>query len=296
MISPHYVVTGSRGQLGRCLVRSIGSHADRQLEAAWSHDELDIADERAVVRTFGGLSEGVTVINAAAFTAVDRCEEETETAYRANRDGPGVLARACRERGYGFAHVSTDYVFDGTSEVPYAESASTRPLSVYGNSKLGGEERVRGISSDFLVVRSSWVFGPGKNFVEAILRQARMRREGRDTTPLRVVDDQTGTPTYAEDLAVGLLRLIEGGAAGLVHLANAGAATWWQFAREILDLSGYSELSIDRAATLDLGLPAARPAHSLLDCSRAAKLGVGLRSWQEALAAYLASDDRGHDE
>ena len=287
-----YVVTGSEGQLGRSLVRCLVADSEKELETACSHGELDIADEDAVFRTFEALAAPVTVINAAAMTAVDRCESEAETAYRVNREGPGVLARACLERGYGFAHVSTDYVFDGRSKQPYRESAPTAPQSVYGRSKLEGEEQVRGTSPDFLVIRASWLFGPGQNFVAAILRQAGQRKEDADNTPLRVVDDQRGTPTYTADLAAGLLQLIELNAAGLFHLSNTGSATWWDFARAILDQSGYGELAVEAVATEDLDLPAPRPASSLLDCSRASALGVELRPWQEGLAAYLASADR----
>jgi len=140
-----------------------------------------------------------------------------------------------------------------------------------------------------LVVRTSWVFGPGRNFVGAILRQARLRRSGEARGPLSVVDDQRGCPTYAADLAEGLCALRAAGAQGLYHLCNAGPITWWDFARAILDETGHGDLQIERARTADLSLPAPRPAYSVLDCSRAAALGVRLRGWREALIDYLAS-------
>jgi dTDP-4-dehydrorhamnose reductase len=142
-----------------------------------------------------------------------------------------------------------------------------------------------------LVVRTSWVFGRGRNFIAAILAQAEERRRKGDATPLRVVDDQRGRPTYAVDLAAGLLGLVEGGARGLYHLANRGEATWWELARASLDEAGFGDLAIDRIRTQDLRLPAPRPAYSVLDCSKAEGLGVDLRGWREALLAYLRSPD-----
>jgi dTDP-4-dehydrorhamnose reductase len=146
-------------------------------------------------------------------------------------------------------------------------------------------------SPQHLVVRSSWIFGPGRNFVRAVLAQAEKRRSGEQGGPLRVVDDQRGSPTSAQDLAEGICALVERGARGLLHLANAGEASWWDLARTALDGAGYADLGIERIATAELGLPAERPRYSVLDVSRAARLGVALRPWREALAAYLASPD-----
>jgi dTDP-4-dehydrorhamnose reductase len=148
---------------------------------------------------------------------------------------------------------------------------------------------VLGASPGFLVARTSWVFGEGRNFVAAVLGQAGARRSGQASGPLRVVDDQRGRPTYAVDLAGGLLGLLEAGAQGLYHVANEGVASWWDLARAALDESGFSGIGIERIATRDLDLPAPRPAWSVLDCSKAEALGVRLRSWREALRAYLAS-------
>jgi len=289
-VKPRFLVLGSEGQLGRCLVRALQD--DRSLVGAYSHGELDIADKSAVRDCLRQVSSPCTVVNAAAFTAVDRCETEVEMAYRVNRDAVEFVAQACLDSGLRLIHISTDYVFDGDSESPYAEDAAICPRSVYGKSKQAGEEIVLGASEDFLVVRSSWIFGPGRNFVEAILAQAGARRADGDTSPLRVVDDQLGSPTYAADLAAGLLDLHDKGGRGLYHLANRGVASWWDFARAILDQAGEGALRIERVATASLDLPAPRPANSVLACERAEALGVVLRPWPEALAAYLSSPDR----
>ena len=204
------MVTGSRGQLGRCLVRALSepsTAAGDELVAAFSHAELDIADAGAVARALASLPGGApeVLVNAAAYNQVDRCESDgRDEAFRVNGLGPGVLARACEAAGARLVHVSTDYVLDGDGTAPIPENATPAPHTVYGHSKLLGETRVREASSTALVVRTSWVFGPGKNFVGAILRQARLRRTGEASGPLRVVDDQHGCPTYAADLAAGI--------------------------------------------------------------------------------------------
>jgi dTDP-4-dehydrorhamnose reductase len=230
------------------------------------------------------------VVNAAAFTHVDRCETERESAHGANAVGPGVLAEACAAVGSTLAHVSTDYVFAGDSQTPYREDDEPAPATAYGETKLEGERRVLAVSGDSLVVRTSWVFGQGRNFIAAILNQARARRDGAASGPLAVVDDQHGRPTYAEDLAAAIIALLEGGAGGVYHVSNAGVATWWDLARRTLDLAGFPDLAINRIRTEDLDLPARRPRWSVLECSKAEAEGVRLRIWQEALRAYLESD------
>jgi len=289
-----WIVTGSRGQLGRCLVRSLRADAQQELVCELSHEQLDIGSPDAVARFFGGLgrSPADVLVNAAAFTAVDRCESETELAFRSNASGPGLIAAGCRGAGVRMVHVSTDYVFDGRAQRPYREQDAPAPRTAYGRSKLAGEKAVLETCSDSLVVRTSWVFGPGRNFVGAILRQAKLRRRGEISGPLRVVDDQIGCPTSAADLAEGIRQLAARSSAhGIFHLCNEGAVSWWDFARAILDLSGYADLDIERIPSSSLDLPAERPAYSVLDCGRADGLGVHLRPWREALASYLESPD-----
>ncbi len=285
------MVTGCRGQLGRALVERLTAAPGEDLVSASDLPERDVSEPAAVERLFAELPEAPDVLlNAAAFTAVDRCETEPDSARRANAEGPGLLAAACRRAGCRMVHVSTDYVFAGDASRPYREDDPPDPKSAYGRSKLEGERRVLEASPEFLVVRTSWLFGAGRNFVAAVLAQARARRSGQASGPLRVVDDQQGRPTYAVDLAGGLLELLERRAHGLYHLANGGVASWWNLARAALDEAGFTELTIERIATADLDLPAPRPAWSVLDCSKSEALGVRLRSWREALVAYFRSE------
>lgn len=288
-----WIVTGSQGQLGRCLVRQLEADPRVQDVVALARADLDLSDADAVSRSIERwvLGGGDVVANAAAYTAVDACETDEAVALAANAAGPEQLASASAASGARFIHVSTDYVFKGDANAPYLEDAATGPNTAYGRTKLAGEERVLAANPEAIVARTSWVYGPGKNFVAAILRQAGLRRSGEVVGPLRVVDDQTGCPTYAADLATGLRQLVGSGATGLVHLCNRGAITWWDFARAILDETGHEDLEIDRAKTAELNLPAQRPAFSVLDGARAASLGVNLRPWREALVAYLGSED-----
>jgi len=289
----HWVITGCRGQLGYALGRQLAKEPGCEVLADVDLPEVDISDPKAVGRLLDGLDPAPDfLVNAAAFTHVDRCEREPEAAWRSNALAPGVLAEACARVGCRLVHVSTDYVFAGDADRPYREEDTPAPRCVYGRTKLEGEERVRAVSEDFLVVRTSWVYGRGRNFLAAILAQAEAHRRGEASGPLRVVDDQRGRPTYAEDLAAGLRGLLERGAHGLYHLAGGGeATTWWDLARACLDAGGFEDLVVDRARTEDLNLPAARPAWSVLDCSKAEARGVRLRSWRDALAAYLEAPE-----
>jgi len=323
-----WVVTGSGGQLGSCLTRRLEADPRERLLLAPTHAELDIADPGAVERMFGALRDDPpdVLVNAAAFTAVDRCETEGELAMRVNGEAPGLLAEHCRESGTGLVHVSTDYVLAGDAEAPCREDAPIAPRTAYGRTKAEGERRVLEASERTLVVRTSWVFGPGKNFVRTMLEQAAGRPRGEAAGPLRVVADQTGCPTYADDLAGGIQALAtlafapvpaddsearrphraapEGGLAeptpnagdtekvrGILHLCGTGETTWWGFARAILDQTGFGDLEIEQITTEELDLLAKRPHYSVLDCGRAAALGVRLRRWEEGLRAYLDSPE-----
>jgi dTDP-4-dehydrorhamnose reductase len=286
-----WIIAGNRGQLGRALSRALAAAPDHEIVAAADLPEVDIAEPRAVEALLASAGAPPDyVVNAAAFTHVDRCETERELAHGANAVGPGLLARACAAAGSKLAHVSTDYVFAGDAASPYREDDEPAPATAYGATKLEGERRVVAAAEDSLVVRTSWVFGEGRNFIAAILGQARARRDGTASGPLAVVDDQYGRPTYAEDLAAAIIALLECGARGVYHVSNAGVATWWDLARESLDLAGFSDLAVDRIRTEDLDLPARRPRWSVLDCSKAEAKGVRLRSWREAVRAYLESD------
>jgi dTDP-4-dehydrorhamnose reductase len=289
-MATRWIIAGNKGQLGCALTRALATPG-REIVAAFDLPEVDIADPAAVASEFeriGGAPD--FVVNAAAFTHVDRCESERDAAHRANALGPKVLAAACAAAGSRLAHVSTDYVFRGDGSEPYREDDAPDPVSAYGATKLEGEGYVLGAAPDSLVVRTSWVFGEGRNFLGAIVGQAAARRDGSAEGPLRVVDDQRGRPTYAEDLAGAIIGLLEQDRRGLYHVANAGVATWWDLARVTLDRAGFSDVVVDRIRSSELDSPAPRPFWSVLDCSKAEACGVGLRSWQEAVGEYLESD------
>ena len=292
-MTTRWLIAGCRGQLGHALGERVAADPHCEVVASVDREELDLADAQAVAALFDGLASKPPdiAVNAAAFTQVDRCEREPEAAERGNAVVPGLLAEACEKRGIRLVHVSTDYVFSGDSPIAYREQDEPKPRSVYGRTKLAGEERVLTISADSLIVRTSWLFGRGRNFIAAILAQARERRAGRASGPLRVVDDQYGRPTYAHDLAEAIVYLVERGVGGLYHVANRGVASWWELARASLDEAGYEDLSVERIRTDELTVDAPRPMRSVLDCSKAEALGVKMRNWRDALSAYLASSD-----
>lgn len=283
-----WLITGAGGQLGRCLVERL--RARRMLAGAPDRAELDVTDRDAVRRAILAAPGGppAVVVNTAAMTHVDRCEAEPEAAQLANALAPGWLAEASCEAGAAFVTLSTDYVFDGTAQRPYREDDPTGPRSVYGRTKLEGEERARAAHPEALVVRTAWVFGPGRNFVRTILEAAARAQRG-EGPPLRVVDDQRGSPTWAGHLADALLALVERGATGIYHVANSGSATWWELARAAVDAWGHPELPIEKVTTAEFPRPAPRPAWSVLDLGKAERAGLRMPGWPEGLRAYLAA-------
>jgi dTDP-4-dehydrorhamnose reductase len=284
-----WFVTGAGGQLGSALVACL---ARRGLPvASRTARELDVADA-AAVRAELERARPVTVLNAAAYTDVDGCERDPVRSKTVNAEAPATLADVCRGLGAQLLHVSTDYVFDGRTSRPLREEDPVAPLSEYGRGKLAGERAVLAASPAFTVVRTSWVFGRGRNFIASICTRAAAIREDPALGPLRVVDDQHGSPTFAEDLAVAVLDLLERGGRGLYHLANRGVASRLELARFALDAAGYADLEIVPVKTADYPLPAQRPLYTALDCGRAERLGVVLRPWQDAVRAYLASSGR----
>ena len=225
------------------------------------------------------------VVHLAAFTAVDACESEEEKAFQVNAEGSRIVAEEAARAGASILSLSTDYVFDGAGRTPYREDDPPAPGTVYGKSKLAGEEAIRKHPA-WAVVRSAWLYGPGgRNFVDTIL--AALDAGGE----VSVADDQVGSPTYALDLARGLLRLLEGKARGLYHLVNGGEASWFDLARESARLTGRKTEQVRPARTSEAPRPAPRPAYSVLDCGRAARdHGVRLRPWPDALADYLSKE------
>lgn len=247
--------------------------------------ELDITDLIRTTKYIRDLSPQI-IINSAAFTNVDGCETDIEQAYLVNAEGAGNLAEACDKTGAALVYISTDYVFPGTGAKPYREDDPTGPQSVYGKSKLAGEENVRRLCDCHYIVRTSWLFGRhGHNFVRTMLRLANERDR------LSVVDDQTGSPTYTRDLAEALVRLILQPAYGTYHITNSGTCTWYQFCREILAAAGINNVEVKPITSEELNRPAPRPAYSVLDNFNWRQLGYPpLRHYREALREYLAKE------
>ena len=270
------LVVGAKGMLGSDLLSLLGERG-RGIDLP----EIDITDLVSVQRVLTALKPSV-VVNCAAYTDVDGCESNSETAMQVNAEGVAFLAMISREIGARLVQVSTDYVFDGSKGSPYREDDLPRPLNVYGESKLAGELNVD-VNPDNLVVRTQWLYGlQGKNFVETMLRL------GQEKDLLSVVDDQVGAPTWTVDLAKGIITLIDADCRGTYHVTNSGATSWNGFARAIFAEAGLT-VQVEPMTTEQLGRPARRPLHSTLDCSKlAADTGLTLQPWQDALRTYLA--------
>jgi dTDP-4-dehydrorhamnose reductase len=223
------------------------------------------------------------VVHAAALTDVDGCERDPDRAYVVNGEGTRRVAEGCRAAGAGLVYLSTDYVFDGRKRAPYVETDPPAPLSAYGRSKLAGEEATRRLAPRWAIVRTAWLFGvSGKNFVKTIIEKATAG------APLRVVDDQVGSPTYARDLAEAIRELVGRGLTGTYHVTNADCCSWYAFARAILEQGGLGTATVSPMSTAELGRPAPRPAFSVLANEAWAAAGLPpLRPWPEALAAML---------
>lgn len=274
------LVTGAGGQVGREVVEllSLSGHHD---VLGLTRADLDIADRERVLQVAGEWAPG-TIINAAAFTAVDACEGTPDKAWAVNALGARHIAEAARMVGAHLVHISTDYVFDGTSPRPYVEWDATNPLSVYGQSKLGGEREVRALLPGASVVRTSWVCGRyGSNMVKVILRLA------AGDGPLRFVEDQRGCPTFADDLAGMLVHLALNRLPGTFHVTNQGATSWYGFTCDVLAAAGDDPRRVQPITTaqLDPPRPAPRPANSVLDNAALRLMGVPLLAdYHEALA------------
>ena len=226
------------------------------------------------------------VIHTAAFTAVDDCERNPDLAFRVNGEGTRNVGSACRPAHAAMVYISTDYVFDGQKQSPYAETDHPNPINVYGKSKLQGENYAAELVEHSWIVRTSWLFGPlGKNFVGAILTRA---RQGES---LRVVDDQVGAPTYTVDLAEKLVEIVERGKPGVYHVTGQGYCSWFEFAQEILAQAGMGNTPISPIDTFASGRLAPRPRNSRLVNTHLLEQGLGLLPpWQSALGRYLARE------
>lgn len=277
------LLLGRDGQVATEILRRAGAHGI-EVEAL-VRPELDFTDPDAAAALVRG-KECDVIINAAAYTAVDKAETEEELAQRINADGPGAVARVAAEKGVPFLHISTDYVFDGAGTDRFTTEDATGPLGVYGATKLDGERQVAGAGGWHAILRTSWVFSAhGANFVKTMLRL------GAEREKLTIVADQVGGPTAAADIAEALLTIAKSGPeveGGLFHFAGSPDASWADFAREIFAQSGLSCV-VEDIPTTAYPTPAARPLNSRLDCSRIARThGVAQPDWKASLAEVLA--------
>jgi dTDP-4-dehydrorhamnose reductase len=292
------LITGSEGMLGSDLsgvLAAVGEIAGMDLseprganKAYFSFTRAGINDPEAVKAVFAKERPDL-IIHAAAWTDVDGCQLDRAKAYRVNAEGTANVANLAEEFGVPLVYISTDFVFDGLKTSPYREEDACGPINVYGESKREGEEAVIRTLSRYAILRTSWLYGRfGKNFVDTI--SSRIRSVGN----IKVVNDQTGCPTYTMDLALAIRRLIErGGVEGkeIYHICGAGSCTWYDLAVKIKSLIPGSEGSaIEPVSAVEFARPAARPAYSVLDTSKfEAKTGFKMRAWNSALEEYLST-------
>ena len=285
---PRILITGGSGQVGCCLKAQLEGYAELSVPDS---SALNIADRRSVrqaVETF----RPDYIINAAAYTAVDKAESDAERAFAVNRDGACHLAEAAEAAGAAMLHISTDYVFDGAGGAPYDEAAPTAPQNIYGASKLAGEQAVLAACRRAVVMRTSWVFGAhGQNFVKTMLRL------GRERDSLGIVADQYGAPTAAADIAAALITIVRchtpeqlAERAGIYHYCGNPYASWFEFAETIFAEAAAQGVlakipAVKPIATADYPTPAKRPADSRLDCGKIRTVfGIGPCNWHSALS------------
>lgn len=278
------LVTGANGQLGFELNRVSAAYPWFNFIFA-DRDTLNIADPNEVFSFFNQYKLDV-VINCAAYTAVDKAESEPDIAYAVNSRGVAHLVEQCKRQASDFIHISTDFVFDGLTDVPYLETAATNPLSVYGKSKLEGENAALSYTRTY-VIRTSWVYSEhGKNFVKTMLRLSKEKNE------LRVVNDQFGSPTYAADLADAILRIVTATPRitqpEIFHYSNRGIITWYEFAKTILSLSNI-QIPVIPITTAEYPTPAKRPGFSVLDTTKITnRFALTIPDWKSSLKTCIA--------
>lgn len=277
------LLAGKNGQVGRELVRTLASLGDVE---AVGHDQMELAD-RSQIQTVVRAASPDVIVNAAAYTAVDRAETEQDAAFAVNRDGAAVLADEAARANALLVHFSTDYVFDGEKASPYVETDPTNPLNVYGRSKLAGEAAIRSSGCRHLIFRTSWVYSDaGSNFLLAI------RSRAKRGEPLRVVDDQFGAPTSSlmiADAVPGAIRraMADENLCGTYHLSAAGRVTWYGFAWALLQASGIPA-QVAPISSKAYNAAARRPRNSLLDNAKiAARLGIRLPPWHDGMLQVL---------
>jgi dTDP-4-dehydrorhamnose reductase len=273
-------ITGARGQLGSALNAALGpAHEIIPL----GHDALELGSPTAIHRITATGAD--LVVHPAAYTNVDGCARDPERAYIVNALGTKYVALACRRLAVPLVYISTNEVFSGDATRPYAEYDQTGPVNAYGRSKLAGEQIVRELLHEFYIVRVAWLFGGERNFVRSVLRLADNPPEGG----MRMVDDEVGSPTYAADVADAVARLLATEQFGTYHAVNGGACSRYDFAMAILRQSGRANTPVTRIKLADFKRDSTPPPYTPLANLAGAALGITLRPWEEALAAYLAT-------
>jgi dTDP-4-dehydrorhamnose reductase len=272
-------ITGAKGQLGRALQAQFADGAVFPADLP----ECDITDRVCVAQAVGQFEPDV-VIHAAAMTDVDGCARDPDAAYRVNALGAQNVALACQSAGCPMVYISTNEVFDGRKTEPYLEFDVANPINAYGRSKLAGETIVRDLLTRFYIVRTAWLYGQGGNhFVRKIIRRA--DEQGR----LRVVADEVGSPTYTQDLASGVRRLVQTGAFGVYHFVNDGIASRYDLARQIMQLGGRGHVPVEPITLAEFSRPSTPPPYTPLRNFCGAAQGITFRTWQAALAEYLST-------
>jgi dTDP-4-dehydrorhamnose reductase len=270
--------TGSHGLLGTNILPIL----ERSFTITpYDIEEWDITDRDAGERAIQEIRPDI-ILNLAAYTSVDDCEDCLSLADRVNAEGAGIVADLCRKHNIKLVHISTDYVFDGENDTPYTEDDMPNPASVYGLSKLSGEKKVLANCPDAIIIRTQWLYGHGGvNFITKITQIA------REQGVAEVVNDQRGCPTYTKDLAGPIRLLIEKNRSGIYHVADAGSCTWFEFAQEIFS-SLYIDVALRPITSQQLNRKAKRPRYSVFDCSKLFRAtGHPMRTWQDALHDYL---------
>jgi len=279
------LILGAGGILGQSLCFHF--HALNRPFVGLTHLELNIMDHEKIVEALEQYRPDV-IFNAAAMTAVDRCETEKQLAFTINADAPGFIAGLCHKHGICFVHISTDYIFDGKKKTPYTEDDPPSPISVYAESKVEGERQVLQKNPEALIVRTAWSFRRGGKSFLCRLRELIMTRES-----INVANDRTGNCTYAQDLATALDALVQRNTKGIVHFSNEGGLSWFDFAIALRDTAERVGVfpccrMIKPISSNSLKLPARRPSYSVLDKSRYCQLtGNSIRHWQETLFDFL---------
>jgi dTDP-4-dehydrorhamnose reductase len=275
------LLLGHQGMLGRDLLLKLSVEHE---VIGMDKEEIDIVSASECKAAIKEIEPDI-VINAAAYTNVDGCETAKDECFAVNAEAVKNIADACRDKNIRIIHFSTDYVFDGTSKQPYKEDHQCNPVNTYGASKMAGERYLRSLSDNYILIRTSWLYGvKGKNFVQTILEKV------KTTKKLTVVDDQTGSPTYTKDLAAAVDLLIDQNAKGIFHVTNRGSCNWYQFAVKILKESGLDDVEVSPIKSDQLQRPAKRPAYSVLSMQKFIETtGKTMQPWQLALQDYLES-------